>query len=77
MVLNSDGTAASKTNPNGDVNAVNGSVKKSVPMGKIASTMQSAPQHPKFETKEEEREWIKFRLAQGPLSNQLLRSSGL
>jgi len=69
MVLNSDGNAATKTNPNGDVNGVsadgvNGSVAKNTPMGKIASSMQSAPQKPKFETKEEEREWVKFRLAQ-------------
>jgi len=59
MVLNSDGVV-SKSNPNGEVKE-----KKTLPpMGKISSTMQSAPQHPKFETKEMEREYIKFRLAQ-------------
>lgn len=33
-------------------------------ISKSAGAMQSPPQHPKFQTKAEERGWIKFRLAQ-------------
>jgi hypothetical protein len=63
MVLNSDGLLLShKSDENGDVN---GARKSSSGMGRLSSAMQSAPQQPKFETKEQEREWVKFRLAQG------------
>ena len=34
-------------------------------MGNIAKSMASAPTPPKFESKEQERVWLKFRLAQG------------
>jgi len=60
MVLNSDGNAVSKETPNG----VPVPAKGGAPMGKIGSSMQSAPQKPNFDTKEEEREYVKFRLAQ-------------
>jgi len=61
MVLNSDGIT--KSTPNG-VPAKETGELEGPPMGKVSSMMQSAPHQPKFETKEEEREWLKFRLAQ-------------
>jgi len=72
MVLNSDGVATTAKN---DPNGVEVKQPKSNPMGKISSTMQSAPQQPKFETKEEEREYIKFRLAQGMQGYHIVSSS--
>ena len=58
MVMNSD---VQKIEVNGDAEPK----KSSIPAKFNVGTMQSAPRQPKFETKEEEREWIKFRLAQG------------
>jgi len=60
MVLNNDGINVLK-NPNGD--AAQSEPAKN-PLGNVSSSMQSAPRKPEFATKEEEREWIKFRLAQ-------------
>ena len=66
MVLNSDGLNVPKNGVNGDAEP-----KKSNSQPKFkVGMMQSAPRQPEFETKEEEREWIKFRLAQGQVGKE-------
>lgn len=72
MVVNSDTIQITKNEPNGvPVKHIQNGQRESVqaeesqPMSKVSSAMQSAPKLPKFGTKEEEREWVKFRLAQG------------
>jgi hypothetical protein len=63
MVLKSDGILRSNKSEKDE--DVNGAEKPSSGMGPLSGAMQSAPQQPKFETKEQERKWVKFRLIQG------------
>jgi hypothetical protein len=74
MVLNSDGVTQQKSNPNGEPNGVKtegmNNLQEKLQLG---NSMQSAPRQPKFESKDEEREYIKFRLAQGSPSLTIVK----
>ena len=66
MVLNSDGLNI----PKNEVNGAAEPKKSNSPPKFNVGMMQSAPRQPKFDTKEEEREWVKFRLAQGQVGRE-------
>ena len=68
MPINSDGPqreTQSKPQANGHVTPSAGSNEEPKFMPNTTQSMASAPKPPKFESKLQEREWLKFRLAQG------------